>query len=46
MTKKEYKMVQISAETHRLLKEYCNQHGFNMSGLIAKLVRQQVKKKL
>lgn len=46
MNNKEYKMVQISAETHKLLKDYCKQHGFNMSGLIAKLVRDQVKKKL
>jgi hypothetical protein len=46
MNKKDYKMIQVSAETHKLLKDYCVQHGFNMSGLIAKLVREQVKKKL
>ena len=45
MEKKEYKMVQISAETHKLLKDYCAYHGYSMSGLIGRLVREQIKKK-
>ena len=44
--KPKYKMLQLQEETHRLLKEYCNRHGFVMSSLIAKLVREQVKKKV
>ena len=40
-----YKMLQIPEETHKLLKEYCSKHGFIMSALVAKLVREQVKKK-
>jgi hypothetical protein len=41
-----YKMLQLPEETHRLLKEYCAKHGFIMSALISKLVREQVKKKI
>jgi hypothetical protein len=38
--KEDYKMVQMDAELHRYLKEYCQRHGFSMSGFIAALVRQ------
>jgi hypothetical protein len=38
--REEYKMVQMDAELHRYLKDYCKQRGFTMSGLIASLVRQ------
>jgi len=41
-----YKMLQLPEETHRLLKEYCAKHGFIMSALISKLVRQEVKRKV
>jgi|APGre2960657373_1045057.scaffolds.fasta_scaffold125834_2 hypothetical protein len=44
--KSKYKMIQVPEETHRILKEYCNRHGFIMSALISKLVREQVKKKV
>jgi hypothetical protein len=46
MEKKKLKMIQVSEETHALLKQYCNYHGFKISGLIAKLVRDHVKKKI
>lgn len=38
--KKEYKMVQMDAELHRYLKEYCKRHGFNMAGFVGALVKQ------
>jgi hypothetical protein len=41
-----YKMLQIPEDTHRMLKEYCTRHGFIMSALVSKLVREQVKKKI
>jgi len=41
-----YKMLQLPEETHRLLKEYCNKHGFIMSALITKLVRNEIKRKV
>ena len=41
-----YKMLQLPEETHRLLKEYCAKHGFIMSALITKLVRQEIKRKV
>lgn len=46
MEKKKLKMIQVSEETHTLLKEYCQRHGFKISGLISKLVREQIKKKV
>ena len=38
--KKDYKMVQMDAELHRYLKEYCQRHGFNMAGFVGALVKQ------
>ena len=38
--KEDYKMVQMDAELHRYLKDYCKERGFTMSGFIAALVRQ------
>ena len=38
--KSDYKMVQMDAELHRVLKEYTQRHGFTMAGFIASLVRQ------
>ena len=40
--KSDYKMVQMDAELHRYLKEYCKTHGFSMSGFIAACVRQAI----
>jgi hypothetical protein len=39
-SKEDYKMVQMDAELHKYLKEYCQRHGFSMSGFVAALVRQ------
>ncbi len=38
--KEDYKMVQMDAELHRYLKDYCKHHGFSMAGFVAALVRQ------
>jgi hypothetical protein len=38
--KEDYKMVQMDAELHKTLKQYCQHHGFSMAGFIAALVRQ------
>lgn len=39
-SKSDYKMIQMDAELHKYLKEYCSRHGFTLSGFIAALVRQ------
>ena len=41
--KSDYKMVQMNAELHRYLKQYCQTHGFTLSGFVAALVRQALK---
>ena len=38
--REDYKMVQMDAELHKTLKQYCAHHGFSMAGFIAALVRQ------
>jgi hypothetical protein len=40
--KSDYKMVQMDAELHKTLKQYCQHHGFSMSGFISALVRQAI----
>jgi hypothetical protein len=42
--KPKYKMIQVSEETHTMLKQYCQHHGFKISGLLTALVRQYVTK--
>jgi hypothetical protein len=42
---KKYKLLQLPEETHRMLKEYCEHHGFKMSGFVAALIRQTIKGK-
>ncbi len=37
-SKEDYKMVQMDAELHKYLKEYCQRHGFSMSGFVAALL--------
>ena len=37
-SKKDYKVVQMSIETHTLLKQHCKDTGMKMSGLIEALV--------
>ena len=40
--KSDYKMVQMNAELHRYLKEYCSRYGFTLSGFVAACVRQAI----
>jgi hypothetical protein len=37
-----YAYVQISREAHKMLKEYCNFHGFKMSALLNNVIKRQV----
>lgn len=43
--KTEYKVVQLTADVHSLLKDYCNQKGFIMSSFVANLIKKAVKEK-
>ena len=40
--KKQYKMVQLDADLHKYLKQYCQRHGFQIKGFIQALVRQAI----
>ena len=39
----EYKMIQISAEIHKLLKEYCKTNGFKLGSFVYILIRKHIK---
>lgn len=39
-SKEDYKMLQLDANMHQALKEYCNQHGFIMKSFVQSLIRQ------
>jgi len=41
--KQKYKMLQLSEEVHKMLKEYCKHHGFSMSSLVSALIKQTIK---
>lgn len=41
--KKDYKMVMLPTEVHTMLKEYCEHHGFKMTGLLSALIKQTIK---
>jgi hypothetical protein len=43
--KDDYRMLQISADNHKLLKEYCKARGLKMGHLVGQLIRQYVNKK-
>jgi hypothetical protein len=38
----EYKMLQISAETHTLLKEYCKDKGLIMGHFVGQIVKKYI----
>ena len=42
-TERGWALVQISADTHKLLKEYCDEHGFKMSALTNNLIKKHIK---
>lgn len=37
-----YAMLQIKKETHELLKEYCEEHGFKMGSLVENLIKKHI----
>ena len=39
---KKYKTIQLDAEIHAQLQEYCNERGYAMSKLVAKLIKDRV----
>ena len=43
--RKKHAMVQLDVDTHKLLKEYCNHHGFKISGLLTAIIKQYIKGK-
>lgn len=41
---KKYKMIQVSEETHQMIKDYCDMHGFKITGFISALVKKTIRK--
>ena len=39
---KRYAMIQINAEVHQLLKEFCNERGYKINGLVESLIKEKV----
>jgi len=39
---KKYSMIQIDAELHSSLKEFCNQRGYKISGLVESLIKDKI----
>jgi hypothetical protein len=37
-----YAMLQIKKETHELLKNYCEEHGFKMGSLVENLIKKHI----
>jgi hypothetical protein len=40
---KKYSMLQLDADLHKALKQYCKYHGFLMKGFVQALIRQALK---
>lgn len=38
---KRYSMLQLSADTHSILKEYCNENGYKMGKFVEKLILRE-----
>lgn len=41
--KKKYAIIQIKTEVHELLKDFCNSHGYKISGLVESLIKEKIK---
>jgi|LakMenEpi03Aug12_release.lakeMendotaPanAssembly.Ray.scaffolds.fasta_scaffold4955205_1 hypothetical protein len=41
--KRDIALVQISTEVHKILKDYCDHHGYKMSALVSNLIRKNCK---
>ena len=39
---KKYAMLQIDAEIHQMLKEFCKDKGYKMNGLVESLIKEKV----
>jgi hypothetical protein len=39
---KKYAMIQIDADVHQLLKDFCKDKGYKISGLIETLIKEKV----
>jgi len=39
----DYRMLQLSVESHKMLKEYCKESGYKMSALVEKLIQKEIK---
>ena len=39
---KKYAMIQIDAEVHRMLKEFCKEKGYKLNGLVEALIKEKV----
>ncbi len=38
-------LIQVRADTHKLLKDYCEEHGFKMSALTNNIIRKYIQSK-
>jgi hypothetical protein len=39
---KKYAMIQIDAEIHQALKEFCKEKGYKINGLVESLIKEKV----
>jgi len=39
---KKYAMIQINAEIHQALKEFCKEKGYKINGLVETLIKEKV----
>ena len=40
---KKYAMIQIDAEIHQSLKEFCKDKGYRINGLVESLIKEKIK---
>lgn len=40
---KKYAMIQINSDVHQSLKEFCNDKGYKINGLVESLIREKIK---
>jgi len=39
---KKYAMIQIDAEVHQLLKDFCKEKGYKINGLVETIIKEKV----
>ena len=37
-----YKTLQLDTQTHALLQDYCNEHGYKMSKFVGNLIKNRI----